>query len=237
MSRALGADDTVGAARRARRHRQAREEILHAAREELRLHGPSGVTMRAVAKAVDMTPSGLYRHVADHNELLGLLAADAYEAVGDAMAQARGRAPAGDHATGWYLVAMAMRQWYLDHISEYELLVSPRLIDPPPDRLQEAMGRTLALLASVCADAIEAGQLDPRASGFPVGGRGENDASVFIAMGALAALSGHLGFETRGAFAALPMDPQQHFSAYLRSTMRLMGFVVEPGPLVLSEMS
>lgn len=236
MTRALESDDTVGAARRARRHQQARVEILDAAREELRLHGPSGVTMRAVAKAVDMTPSGLYRHVTDHNELLGLLAADAYEAVGAAMGQARGRAPTGDHATGWYLVAMAMRQWYLDHACEYELLVSPRLIDPTPDRLREAMGSTLALLASICADAVAAGQLDPRASGFPVGGQDERDVARFISMSALAALSGHLGFETRGAFVALSIDPQQHFSAYLRSTMRLMGFVVEPGPLVLSDL-
>lgn len=234
-----GPGEPVGTARRARRHQQALREILDAAREEMRLHGPSGVTMRAVAKAVDMTPGGMYRHVSDHNELLGLLAADAYESVAEAMSQARNRAPAGDHATGWYLVAMAMRQWYLDHVPEFQLLVSPRLVDPLPERLLETRGRSVRIMIEVCSDAIEAGQLDPAASGFPsaaLGGDAPVDSALPIAVSALAALSGHLGFEIRGAFAHMPMDPQQHYSAYVRSTMRLMGFVVEAGPLVMSEL-
>ncbi len=239
MTDVHGPGEPVGAARRARRNQQALREILDAAREEMRLHGPSAVTMRAVARAVDMTPAGLYRHVSDHNELLGLLAADAYEAVAEAMTQARGRAPAGDHATAWYLVAMAMRQWYLDHVPEFELLVSPRLIDPLPDRLIETRGRTIEIMTSVCSDAIESGQLDPQVSGFPAASTTGDDpasAALPIAVSALAAISGHLGFEIRGAFASLPLDPQQHFSAYVRSTMRLMGFVVEAGPLVMSEL-
>lgn len=238
MTDAYGRGEPVGAARRARRNQQALREILDAAREEMRLHGPSGVTMRAVARAVDMTPAGLYRHVSDHNELLGLLAADAYEAVAEAMMQARDRAPSGDHATAWYLVAMAMRQWYVDHVPEFELLVSPRLIDPLPERLLQTRGRTIELMTEVCAAAIEAGQLDPATSGFPtstVEGDDSSAAATLIAVSALAAISGHLGFEIRGAFATLPMDPQQHFSGYVRSTMRIMGFVVEAGPLVMSE--
>lgn len=231
--------DHVGATRRQRIQRRNLREILDAAREELRVHGPSNVTMRAVARAVDMTPSGLYRHVSGHDELLGLLAADAYEAVGAEMAQARDRAPEGEHATAWYLVGMAMRQWYLDHEPEYELLVSPRLIKDPPDRLRIAMGGTLELLARICSDAIEAGQLDPEASGFPVtSARARGDipaAAQSISLSALAAMSGHLGFETRGVFRQITMDPQHYFSAYLRALMTIMGFTVEPGPLVLAD--
>lgn len=221
----------VGAARQARRQQQALREILDAAAEELRLHGPSGVTMRAVARRVDMTPSGLYRHVSDHRELLALLTAEAYEAVGAVMADARDRAPEGDHATAWYLVVTRMRRWYLDHASAYELLVSPRLFDNAPARLGEASRGSLQLLFDICAEAIEAGQLDPGASAFPVAVDHSDDpamAARVIGMSAFAALSGHLGFEVRGAFPGMPMDPDEHFSRYVRSTMTLMGFVVEP---------
>ena len=230
-------EELVGAARRARRHERTMAEILDAGREELRLHGPGGVTMRAVAKAVDMTPSGLYRHVSDHNELLGLLSADAYEAVGIAMAQARDRAPAGDHATAWYFIAMAMRTWYKAHLPEFELLVSPRIINPLPERLVATRGRSIELLVGVCTAAIEAGQLDPARSGFPAATVGEQSATspaTPIALAAFAALSGHMGFELRGVYDAMPLDPQEHYSAYVRATMKLMGFVVEPGPLVMS---
>lgn len=232
--------DRVGITRRERIQQRALHEILEAARTELRVHGPSGVTMRAVARTVDMTPSGLYRHVAGHDELLGLLAAQAYEAVGDVMEQARSQAPEGDHATAWYLVGMAMRQWYITHRTEYELLVSPRVIRTPTDRLRTMTARTLRLQASICADAIQAGQLDPGASAFPLTSSPEGEdvsaAARSISLSALAAMSGHIGFETRGVFGSLAMDPQEYFSAYLRGLMKLMGFVVEPGPLVMPDL-
>lgn len=224
-----GPGDPVGSARQARRQQQALREILDAAREELRRHGPSGVTMRGVARRVDMTPSGLYRHVSDHRELLALLTAEAYEAMGAVMADARHRAPAEDPATAWYLVHTAIRDWYLDHVPEYELIVSPRLFDGAPERLGDAARGPFDELAGICADAIEAGQLDPAASGFPVAGPDDVAGTArTIAMSALAALSGHIGFEIRGLFAGVPMDPQEHFGGYVRATMRLMGFVVEP---------
>lgn len=226
--------DRIGITRRERIQQRALNEILEAARTELRVHGPSGVTMRAVARAVDMTPSGLYRHVAGHDELLCLLAARAYEAVGDVMEEARAQAPEGDHATAYYLVAMAMREWYVAHRTEYELLVSPRVIRAYTEQLRTMTARTLEMQASICADAIRAGQLDPDASAFPLAsspdGEDGSAAARSISLSALAAISGHIGFETRGVFGDLTMDPQEYFSAYLRALMKLMGFVVEPGP-------
>ena len=234
MADAGAPPERVGSTRRERIQQRALREILDAGREEMRLHGPAGVTMRSVARAVDMTPSGLYRHVSGHDELLGLLAADAYEAMGAAMDQAAADAPAGDHATAWYRVMIAMRQWYLDHRAEYELLVSPRLIARPPHRLDVASGQTWAILAGICADAIASGQLDPDASVWPLGsasGREEvAEVARLISVSALASISGHIGFEVRGLFADLDRDLQEYFGAHVRGVMRLMGFVVEPAP-------
>lgn len=228
----------VGAARRERIKQRALREILDAAREELRLHGPTGVTMRAVAAAVDLTPSGLYRHVSGLDELLGLLAADAYEAIGAAMLDARDRASAGDHATEWYLIGMAMRQWYITHQPEYELLMTPRLITSPPDRLRIASGRTLDMLARVCEDAIEAGQIDLERASFTVDSTqahgGLSAASRSLSTSALAAMTGHVLFETAGLFEPAGMDAQKHYGRSLRGVMTLMGFTNAPGPLVLA---
>lgn len=229
--------DRVGITRRERIQQRALSEILDAARTELRVHGPSGVTMRAVARAVDMTPSGLYRHVAGHDELLGLLAAQAYDGINEAITLARDRAPRGDHATAWYLAGMAMRQWYVTHLPEYELIASPRVIQAPPERLQTTARATKELLERICADAIDAGQLDPQVSELPVAAfPAEGDlpaAARSISMTAMAAMNGHIAFENRGLLAGLVVDPQEYFSAHLRGIMKLMGFVVEPGPLVM----
>lgn len=229
--------DRVGITRRERIRQRALQEILEAASQELREQGPSGVTMRAVSRAVDMSPSGLYRHVAGHDELLALLAARAYDAINETITQARDRAPERDHATAWYLACLALRQWYLAHLPEYELIVSPRVIRSPPERLQTTAQATMDLLMGICADAIEAGQLDPEASQFPVTSfRAQDDlsgAARSISMTAMAAMGGHIAFEMRGLFGGLAMDPQEYFSAYLRGLMKAMGFVVEPGPLVV----
>lgn len=230
--------DPVGTARRERLQEQTLREIIVAARTQLQLHGTEGVTMRAVARAIDMTPSGLYRHVLDHQELLGLVAAEACASAELAMDRARTAAPPEDHATAWYLVAMAMRQWYLDNESEAELLVSPRTVAPPPAPLRDAASRVWSLLARICTDAIDAGQLDPAAAGLLPAGRtpGPDDPALghSIALTGAAALGGHILFEVRGLF-DVETDPQERYGAYVRSLMPLMGFVVEPRVLLLPD--
>ncbi len=230
----------VGANRRQRIQKRALREILDAAREELRINGPSGVTMRAVAKAVDMTPSGLYRHVSGRDELLGLVAADAYAAIGETMRQARDRAPAGDHATAWYLTVMAMRQWYLTHLPEYQLLASPRVIQSPPDELRITGGRNFSVLARICEDAIADRQIDLESAMFATtSAPAEGDLSAAarsLTMTGMAMISGHIGFETRGMFGPVVMDLQEYFGKSVRGVMRLMGFVTEPGPLVMADL-
>jgi len=50
------------------------DRIRESARRLLDRGGPDAVTMRRVAKAVDLTPMALYRHVADRDDLLNSLA-------------------------------------------------------------------------------------------------------------------------------------------------------------------
>jgi len=50
------------------------ERIRTAARRLLDREGPDAVTMRRVAKAVGITPMAIYRHVADRDALLNVLA-------------------------------------------------------------------------------------------------------------------------------------------------------------------
>ncbi|KRE38544.1 hypothetical protein ASG73_06355 [Janibacter sp. Soil728] len=236
MSGGRSESSGIGAARRERLHRQVLEEIKDAARAELRAHGPSGVTMRAVARAVDITPSGLYRYVADHNALLGLLAADAYaEALAEIRA-AGAQAPDEEFATTWYLSTLALRRWSLTHEAEHALLVSPTVMNPRPREVVEAVRESLAMWAEICEKAIQAGQLDPQQAGLPVvhtkvtSGAASAEA-VSLARSAIAAITGHIALEVRlgwEGWEGSVEDPAEYFSDYSLAIMTAMGFVVRP---------
>jgi AcrR family transcriptional regulator len=56
-------------------------KILKAARLILHREGIDGVTMRAVAQAVGVTPMAIYRHFKDRNALLNALADEGFQAL------------------------------------------------------------------------------------------------------------------------------------------------------------
>jgi AcrR family transcriptional regulator len=98
--RSKPATDAKPAPRRVRRgnvedHDRLRREILDAAFAVYQRDGLGGLTMRAVATAVDLSPMALYRYFADKGDLLrGLwefVLEEAQHEVGRAMAAARGK--------------------------------------------------------------------------------------------------------------------------------------------------
>ena len=79
---------------RARVRAELTREILAAAHEELAAAGAAGLSLRAVARRLEMVPSALYRYFPSRDALLTALIVDAYEAVGAAAAAGAGRAAA-----------------------------------------------------------------------------------------------------------------------------------------------
>jgi AcrR family transcriptional regulator len=133
---------------RARVRAELTREILAAAHEELAAGGAAALSLRAVARRLEMVPSALYRYFPNRDALLTALIVDAYEAVGAAAAAAapgdpapgdpapvdpgpvdpgpvdRGTAaPAGPAALDrWLAVARAVRHWGHQHPHEWALV-------------------------------------------------------------------------------------------------------------------
>ena len=57
-------------------------EITAEARRQLAVEGPTGLSLRAVARELGMVSSGIYRYVASRDELLTMLIIEAYDALG-----------------------------------------------------------------------------------------------------------------------------------------------------------
>jgi AcrR family transcriptional regulator len=73
-------------------------EIRAAALDQVRTHGAAELTIRGVARAIGMSPAGLYRYYDGRDALLTDLLADAYGDLADAVSTAAGWVP-GDPAS------------------------------------------------------------------------------------------------------------------------------------------
>jgi AcrR family transcriptional regulator len=224
--------------RRQRGRASAIEEIKAAALDELRRHGASGVTMRGVARAIDMTPSGLYRYFDDHGALLSALCVDAHDSLSEAL-EAHGAAHgADDCGLRWFRSCLVLRSWALAHVDEYALVVGPRLPGVAADDalIAEAAERLMAFASGTVAQAIVDGDLVPGQLALalsPTGGDEPEGAGVprgvaTVTTGAVSALVGAVSLEAFGHLGGAAADREEHFRAYALEVMRSMGFVELP---------
>jgi AcrR family transcriptional regulator len=116
-----GRDVSAPRTARARVRAQLTEEILGAAHEEMVEHGAAGLSLRAVARRLEMVPSAVYRYFPSRDALLTALIVDAYVALADAAESVDqpGRLPPLDR---WLAVTAGVRRWAHAHRHEWALL-------------------------------------------------------------------------------------------------------------------
>jgi AcrR family transcriptional regulator len=99
-------------------------EIKRLAREQLAETGASAISLRQIARDLDMVSSAIYRYYPSRDELLTALIIEAYDALGetaeaaDRQAVAKGKSP----RQRWLSVTMACREWATKNPAEYALI-------------------------------------------------------------------------------------------------------------------
>jgi AcrR family transcriptional regulator len=142
---------------RARAEIQA--QILGEARRHLAEQGPSGLSLRAVARDLGLVPSAVYRYFEHRDALLTAMIVEAYDTLGDA-AEAALRASRRKPAARWLAVARAIRAWAVEHPHEYGLLYgTPVPGYAAPDATVAPGTRVSLALVQVVADAQADGLL------------------------------------------------------------------------------
>ncbi len=153
---------TASASRTARERARAEltREIKEEARRQLAASGAQGLSLRAVARALGMVSSAVYRYVPSRDDLLTALINDAYDAVGatTAAAVAAAGAAAGPRAARvrarWAAACHAIRTWALAHPHEYALIYgSPVPGYQAPQATITSAIRVSRVLGGIVADA------------------------------------------------------------------------------------
>ncbi|MEZ5114653.1 MAG: TetR/AcrR family transcriptional regulator [Candidatus Nanopelagicales bacterium] len=106
--------------RRAQQRESTRDEIKRAALEQVATEGAGALSIRGVARAIGMSPAGLYRYYDGLDDLLTELIADAYNDLADAVAALTARpGPALPRLRAGML---AYRRWALDNPHRFLLV-------------------------------------------------------------------------------------------------------------------
>lgn len=226
--------------RRERFRQETIDEIKKYAREQMAAEGPAGMSLRAVARDMNITPSALYRYFGGIDDLITALCVDAYNALGAAVTHAVQAQPHDDHVARWRAYANAMRDWALDAPADFALIYGTPLpgYQAPPEVTQQAALKYLQVALRTVALAVAAGAIDlDRAylsyepelnpelvATWAKAGVHLDPRVVAVVAGAQVIIQGHITLELFGHFNWMQNDLTGVWQGHLRAMMLSMGF-------------
>jgi AcrR family transcriptional regulator len=153
------------APRRERARAATIDEIKHTALDLMRAHGSIDIKFTDIARVMELTPPALYRYFADRDALLNVLIADAYVALGTAVAVARDAVPETDVWARFLAIAQAYRHWARADPQLFTLILGMPVagyVAPEDGPTTEAAQGAMMELSRVFVDANRQGKLgDP----------------------------------------------------------------------------
>jgi AcrR family transcriptional regulator len=218
---------------RARVRAELTAEIKDEARRQLAESGASGLSLRAITRALGMASSGIYRYFPSRDDLLTALIVDAYDSLGTVAEEADARCTRDDFGSRWAAVGRAIRGWARSHPQEYALVYGSPVpgYRAPQDTIGPA-GRVTSVLAGIVNDASREGALrvgltPPGLPPLPahvaaearrlaeVAFPGTPDEAVIRAIEAWTQLFGMVSFELFGHLEGVITDPAPIFDRAL----------------------
>lgn len=219
------------------------QEIKDEARRQMAQEGASSLSLRAIARHLDMVSSGIYRYFKSRDELLTALIVDAYEAIGSAVEEANAQCERVDFAGRWSACCHAVRDWALAHPPEYALIYgSPVPGYHAPEETAPPASRVALALVAIIHDAAAAGELrgpfaaemSPKLSKSAaaeaarlkaIGFNGVNDDAIIRSVAAWMQLFGAVNFEVFGRLADIVEDIDAVFDQSVSDMGAFVGLV------------
>ncbi|MCU0514169.1 MAG: WHG domain-containing protein [Anaerolineae bacterium] len=150
--------------KRAEVHDSIREDIKATARRLLAAEGAAGMSLRAIARALDITAPALYTYFPSQDDLITALVVDGFTGLGDAMQAALEQQAGAAAAAGLHAAMQAYYAWALAHPAEYLLIYGTPIpgYTAPGDITVPAAVRIFILLVTPMEQALQRGELHPR---------------------------------------------------------------------------
>lgn len=146
--------------RRERVREATREEIKALAREQMATSGTAALALNAIARAMGMVPSALYRYYPDRNALITALILDAFASLASALQSADAGPSYGARMLS---AARVYRCWALANPVDFQLVFGNPIPEyhAPPEQTAPAMQRVFGVFLDIINEAHAAGVLRP----------------------------------------------------------------------------
>lgn len=148
--------------RRDRRRAETIGDIKAVALRQLAAAGPTGISMRAIARDLDMTATGVHYYYPDRQALIDALTVDGFSALAAAVRSAYEEGSGLPPRERWLTVARAWRAWALQHSAEYLLIYghtggAARRVN---ERVANAMSDAVGVLYASMRNCVGHGDID-----------------------------------------------------------------------------
>jgi AcrR family transcriptional regulator len=210
--------------------------ITATANRQLLEVGPEQLSVRAVARELDMASSAIYRYVSSRDELLTLLIVNAYDDMGESV-EARART-VRDPRRRWRTVGLACRDWALAQPQRFALIYGSPVpgYAAPLDTIGPAT-RVPNLLVGILQEAAVdvdvpafsarvARSLKPALAGLPdwseLGDQRFSDAAFAVGVMAWTHIIGSISFELFGHRHNVVGDSESDRKAYFEFELEVL---------------
>lgn len=139
-----------------------RKEIKDAARQLMAEKGTAGLSIRAIARQMNMTAPALYHYYDSLNDLITALIQDAFTQLAETLEAAAANPTLTTSAERLTAVAHAYRHWALTHPSDFQMLYGNPIPNytQPTDVTYPPARRSFLVIARIFNAAIESGEID-----------------------------------------------------------------------------
>jgi AcrR family transcriptional regulator len=148
--------------RRKRYSEQTAQEIKDIARRLMAEKGTAGLSIRAIAREIEMTPPAIYTYFPSLDDLITALIVDAFNAYADALEVARDAAAERGESLGEQLIAITheYRNWALAYPAQFQLIYGSPIpgYHAPRDLTVPAVTRTGQVFIGLMRAMWEAGE-------------------------------------------------------------------------------
>ncbi len=134
--------------RQVEQYEQMVHSIKQSARDLMCNYGTAGLSLRAIAKSLDVSPMALYHYFPNLEALITALIVDAFNAQADMMSAAQN--PSDTNVEQLLSLLSAYRQWALENPLDFQLIYGnpiPGYV-APPEVTVPAASRSFLLLAT-----------------------------------------------------------------------------------------
>ena len=218
--------------RREQLKEQTYQEIIATARQQIAEKGAAALSLRGIARRMEMTAPALYRYFEDRDGLVTALIVTAYQSLQESLEAVRLAHQDQDSAGQLLAVGMAYREWALAHPEDYALIFGTPIpgYQAPPESTLPLARSSLGVLIQVVEDGWKRGEFDlsgdvPALSPALLEGQPEMAQAapgILTALALWSLVHGLTSLELFGHFTTLLQDPAELYRRELENQLKLL---------------